>query len=120
MTNQYEPQVHRKHENGNGGSTLAGFLIGGLLGAGAMLLLAPKSGKETRAELQQKALELREKTVGTVQETYTTAKSKAEQVTAEARGKAEELKQRGKEIAVEQLDRVSIAAENGKKALSNS
>jgi gas vesicle protein len=121
MTDQYDPKVNRKYESrNNASSTLAGLVIGALAGAGAMLLLAPKSGKETREDIRQRALELREQTVGTVQEKVTSARAKAEQVTAEARDKAAELKQRGKEIAVEQLDRVSTAAENGKKALTNS
>ena len=39
---------------------LAGLLIGGLAGAMAMLFLAPQSGKETRAKMQQLSYELRE------------------------------------------------------------
>ena len=34
-----------------GGSTFSAFLWGALLGAGAMLLFAPRSGRETRQEL---------------------------------------------------------------------
>ena len=34
-----------------GGSTISAFLWGALLGAGAMLLFAPRSGRETRQEL---------------------------------------------------------------------
>ncbi len=47
--------------NGNGGSFISGFLIGGLVGAIVGILLAPKSGSETRADLleQSEALRLR-------------------------------------------------------------
>jgi gas vesicle protein len=41
-----------------GGALLAGLMIGGLVGAGTMLLLAPQSGKRTRQEIQQGALDL--------------------------------------------------------------
>ncbi len=37
------------------GSGLGAFVIGALLGAGAALLLAPKSGEETQAELKAQA-----------------------------------------------------------------
>ena len=37
---------------------LTGLLIGGLAGFGAMLLLAPQSGKKTRAQIKQKRTEL--------------------------------------------------------------
>jgi len=36
------------------GGLLAGLLIGGLAGAGVMLLLTPQSGKKTRVKIQQK------------------------------------------------------------------
>ncbi|HEY2981536.1 MAG TPA: YtxH domain-containing protein [Anaerolineales bacterium] len=110
------------HRNGNRGSAtpvVAGFVIGGLVGATTMLLLAPQAGKKTREELQKGAFDLRDRTKATVKDTVTQARSKAEQLTAEARGKAEEYKQKGKDIAVEQLDRIQTAAESGKKALKN-
>jgi gas vesicle protein len=48
--------------NGNGpddsGGLLAGLLIGALAGFGAMLLLAPRSGRNTRARIMQKSTEL--------------------------------------------------------------
>jgi gas vesicle protein len=42
----------------NSTGLLAGLLIGGLAGAGAMMLLAPQSGKKTRAQIVQKSTEL--------------------------------------------------------------
>ncbi|HEY3311713.1 MAG TPA: YtxH domain-containing protein [Anaerolineales bacterium] len=48
--------------NGNGlndsGGLLTGLLIGALAGFGAMLLLAPRSGKNTRTRIMQKSTEL--------------------------------------------------------------
>jgi len=50
----YENQEYKRHA-GNILDVLVGMLFGGLAGALTMLLLAPQSGKDTRAELQKKA-----------------------------------------------------------------
>lgn len=49
-------------EDGNAsdiGAFLAGFVIGGLVGAATALVLAPQSGAETRAQIAAKGEELR-------------------------------------------------------------
>jgi hypothetical protein len=51
------------------GAFFAGFVIGGLVGAAAALVLAPQSGEETRAQIRQKGIELRDQTVETAEET---------------------------------------------------
>jgi gas vesicle protein len=38
----------------------AGFVIGGLVGAGLALLLAPQSGEETRSQIKDKSFELKD------------------------------------------------------------
>jgi gas vesicle protein len=40
------------------GAFVAGFLIGGLVGAATALLLAPQSGEETRAAIRDRSIEL--------------------------------------------------------------
>jgi gas vesicle protein len=49
------------HDSGNSdiGAFLAGFVIGGLVGAATALVLAPQSGEETRAQLASRSEELR-------------------------------------------------------------
>jgi gas vesicle protein len=42
------------------------FLIGGLVGAGIMLLLAPKSGKEIRRDIGDLAADTRERLTSTI------------------------------------------------------
>jgi gas vesicle protein len=42
----------------NNGDLLVGFIVGGLIGAALGILFAPKSGKETREDIKQKADEL--------------------------------------------------------------
>lgn len=57
----------RENDNGNGNghgamtSLLVGAVIGAAIGAGVALLYAPRSGKETRKLLSQKAQGIKEK-----------------------------------------------------------
>ena len=48
-------------------SLLVPFLIGGLVGAGAALLLAPKSGKELRKDIKDIAVDTRDKVTQTIE-----------------------------------------------------
>ena len=107
--------------NGTSGAPLlAGLMIGGLVGAGTMLLLAPQSGRRTREEVQEGARDLRDRTSDTVMGAVSEARSRADQLASDVRGKAGQLQTQGKEIAIEQLDRVASAAQAQKKALQNS
>lgn len=74
---------------------LAGLLIGGLAGAVAMLLLAPESGKKTRAKLQRQSHKLRGQTAETVDDAVAQARGTAHQITHDVRKQAEKLEQRG-------------------------
>jgi len=122
--NKMNPQNEELERNGrerrNGGSGLAGFLLGGLLGAGAMLFLAPQPGKKTREELRDGAFQLRDRTSGVVKEKVAQVKTRAQQVTEGAREKVVGLRDQSREVIAEQLDRVSTAAEAGKKAIKGS
>jgi gas vesicle protein len=96
---------------------LTGIVVGGLIGATAMLLLSPRSGEEIRAEIKDKAMDLRDRTTETVKDTVSQVVSKAGQLKGGIRGRSEDLKQRGQDALIEQLDRVSEAVEAAKKAL---
>lgn len=119
MKNDNHEEAPHKDHGGNASSAVAGLLIGGLAGAGAALLLAPQSGKETREQIQQKTIELRDRTAETVEGAVSQVKSKTHQITANLHGKAEELQHQGQEMIAEQLDRVATAAEAGKVALTH-
>jgi gas vesicle protein len=88
-------------------------LIGALAGAVTMLLLAPQSGKDTRKQIQEKGIELRDRTTEVVQDTMAQVRSKANKITMD-------VKNYGQEVAIEQLDHVSEAAQAGKKAIQSS
>ncbi|NQU31541.1 MAG: YtxH domain-containing protein [Anaerolineae bacterium] len=99
---------------------VVGMLIGGLAGAVAMLLLAPRSGKDTRVQIQEKGFELRDRTNEIMEDTLAQVRSSMDKISRDGREKFNELKQQGQELAVEQLDHVSEAAKAGKKALKSS
>jgi len=96
---------------------LIGMLIGGLAGAIAMLLFAPQSGKQTRDQIEEKTVELRDQTTKNVKKAVGQVRSETNRITAEVREKAGELKQLGQDKLVEQMDRVSAALETGKTAV---
>lgn len=95
-----------KYDNGNNqvGGFLAGLLVGGLSGATAMLLLAPQSGKKTRAKIQQKGTEVHDQVVKSVEEATAQVRAKAHQVTHDVQTQAEDLQQRGQDVIDEQRD----------------
>ena len=65
--------------SGDLGSFLAGFMIGGLIGAGVALLMAPQSGEETRAYIKDKSIELRDQAVDAAGDVQTRATDLAQQ-----------------------------------------
>lgn len=109
----HENQEYKYHTNNNILSVLGGMLVGSLAGAVTMLLLAPQSGKDTRKQIQEKGIELRDRTTELVGDTMTQVRSQANKITVG-------LKDRGQELAVKQLDQVSEAAQAGKKAIQSS
>jgi len=113
-----ENQEYKYHTNPL--NVVVGILIGGLAGAVTMLLLAPQSGKETRNQLQQKSIELRDRTSEIVEDTMAQIRSRVDKISHDGRAKIKELKQHCQELAAEQLDHVSEAAQAEKKALQGS
>lgn len=96
---------------------LTGIVVGGLIGATAMMLLAPRSGEELRAEIKDKAMDLRDRTTGGVKDRVSQVVSKAEHLTGNIRGRSGDFKQQGQDVLIEQLDRVSEAVEAAKKVI---
>jgi gas vesicle protein len=96
---------------------LAGLLVGGLAGAVAMLLLAPKSGKDTRRQIKDESILLYDQTTDSIEDTVAQVRSKLNDLTSDGRDKIKEIKQHGQKLAIEQLDNVSKATKAGKKAI---
>jgi gas vesicle protein len=117
MINEYKKPEYRESSVF---SVLVGMLIGGLAGAVTMLLLAPQSGEDTRIRIQEKGIELRDRTTEIVEDVMAQVRLDKNKLTIEGRQKAKELLQQGQALVVEQLDRVSEAAKAGKKAIQSS
>ena len=98
-------------------NVLIGLLIGGMAGALTMLLLAPQSGKRTRAQIQKQTIQLRDQTTKNIKKAFTQVRSETGKLTSKVQDKAGELKQLGQDKLVEQLDRVSTALDAGKTAI---
>jgi gas vesicle protein len=83
------------------GSRISYFLVGLGIGAVVGILFAPKSGEETREFLSKKAEE---------------GKDYAQQKARELRERAEDLVERGKQVASKQKDSLSAAVDAGRDA----
>ena len=116
-TNNYQ---YESAQTGNGAKHIVtGILVGGIIGATAMLFLAPRSGEEMRADVVDKAMELKDRTAETVKDTMSQVKSKTGSLKGDVTGKAQDLKSRGQDLLVEQLDRASEAVAAAKKAIEH-
>ena len=98
-------------------SFLLGLLLGGVTGALAMLLLAPQSGKETRGQIRQQGIELRDQTVKSVEGAMTQARGKARQITDDVREQAGELQQRGQDLLADQRGHLSRSLKDAGQAV---
>jgi gas vesicle protein len=78
------------------GSFLAGFVIGGLVGAAAALILAPQSGSETRSQISGKGHELREAGEQTFHEAVETVDDYAHRAGEYATDLGDEIEQRAR------------------------
>jgi len=92
-----------QQENGGFGAStvLLSFFIGGIVGAGVALLVAPKAGKETREKIKELMEEAKDKADGYVEQMRETAASVVE---------------KGKELIEEQKAVIATAVEAGKEA----
>lgn len=100
-------------DNRDFGAFFAGLVIGGLVGAAAALLSAPKSGEETRTLIKEKGIELRDRAVEVSQDArhkaevaLEEARTKADDALVDLRVKAEDLARMTKERAVELQQKV--------------
>ncbi|MBF0506594.1 MAG: YtxH domain-containing protein [Nitrospirae bacterium] len=88
-------------EGFSSGSVLLSFLLGGMVGAGLALLLAPQSGPETRKKILDIADDVKER---------------AEQYLADAKDKVTTTVEKGKSFVDEKKSLIAAAFEAGKEA----
>jgi len=109
--------IQRAYNLNNAKNVFIGLVIGGLAGAAAMLLFAPQSGKQTRDQIQLKSDQLRDQTTDMAKSALAQVRFNTHEITAGVQEKAGQLKQRGQDQLVKQLDRASAALDDGKKAI---
>jgi gas vesicle protein len=112
-----ENNIEEPTYGNNSKNFLLGFLLGSLAGAVTMLLFAPQSGKQTRAQIEQESIQLRDRTTKNIGKVFKQVRSETNRITAEVQEKAEELKQLGQDKLVKQLDRMSAALDTEKPAV---
>jgi gas vesicle protein len=84
-------------KNGHGMlGVVAAFAVGAMLGAGVALLLAPRSGKETREMLGKKARDLKDAAADAIDQ--------GKHLAGEVKHRAREVIDKGKEAAREIAD----------------
>jgi gas vesicle protein len=93
-------------------SFFTGFFIGALLGGAAALLFAPQSGEETRTQLRDKGIELKDK----AEATYADAMKKLEASTEELRKKTEELSVKVDDLIAQGREEFAKVAKKGTEA----
>jgi gas vesicle protein len=95
-------EMEQSHEEGfSASSVILAFLLGGLVGVGVSLLLAPKSGRETREELQDFTSD---------------AKEAAEDYIDQVKMKVTSSVGRGKDFFQEKKSIITTAVDAGKEA----
>jgi gas vesicle protein len=92
-----------RHEEGgfSAGSVLLSFLLGGMVGAGLALLLAPQSGVETRKRIREFTDDVREK---------------AAEYVGQTKEKVVSAVEKGKHLVEEKKSALTAAFEAGKEA----
>lgn len=92
-----------RHEEGgfSAGSVLLSFLLGGMVGAGLALLLAPQSGVETRKRIREFTDDVREK---------------ATEYVGQTKEKVVSTVEKGKHLVEEKKTALTAAFEAGKEA----
>lgn len=96
---------------------IAGMLFGGLAGAGAMLLMAPLSGKHLRTQLQLKGNDIQAQANEDLEEAMDQTRLTANHMTSDIRQKAKKIKRSGKEMLKEQKEHLSAVIDAGKAVL---
>lgn len=91
----------RENDGHSTGTVFLSFLLGGIVGAGLAMLLAPQSGRETRKRIKEFADDMREKAEDYVEDIKKGVTSTVEE---------------GKDFYEEKKSAITTAVEAGKKA----
>lgn len=96
---------------------LAAILFGSLVGAGAMMLYAPRSGKETRKQINKSTRELRDKAVGGVRQAVKNTASRSRKIGRNTKKRVNSLQEQGREQIADRLGKVASGVKAAQKAI---
>jgi gas vesicle protein len=102
-----------------GGSGLGPFIVGALLGAGAALLLAPRSGAETQQDIKERALRFRDAAEDRVKEAQKQIEDRMDQARVELMARVDAVRDAvdsGREAAREARGELEEKLERSKAA----
>ena len=90
LINQRKERERRQKNIDNAKKLAAGSVVGVIAG----ILLAPKSGKETRKDIADKAIETKDAAKNTIKESANTIKEVKEKISEDVKNKIDEFKDR--------------------------
>ncbi len=79
-------------------SVLSAFVIGGLIGAGIALLMAPQSGEKTRGLIMSKGSDLRDKALGTAEDTRDRASKAINNISKQTKDRVSTMRDRTRDM----------------------
>ncbi|MEZ4592279.1 MAG: YtxH domain-containing protein [Chloroflexota bacterium] len=100
------------------GAFLAGFVIGGLVGAATAIILAPQSGQETRSQLANKSNELLQTGSSRVQQVRETAGTYSQEYLDKAGSALTSTRQQVKDVGGRVQEQARIVLDKGKEQAS--
>lgn len=104
--------MRHEEEGFSSGSVLLAFLLGGMVGAGLALLLAPQSGPEIRRKIKEFAEDVKEKASDYV----SNAKDKTVDYASHAKERVASTVEKAKGMYEEKKSAIAAAVEAGKEA----
>ena len=100
------------------GAFLAGFVIGGLVGAATAIILAPQSGQETRSQLANKSNELLQSGGARVQQVRESAGSFSQEYLDKAGSALTNTRQQVQDVGGRVQEQARIVLDKGKEQAS--
>lgn len=97
-------------------SLIAAFAVGGLVGAGIALLMAPQSGQETRSQIRDKGIAIKDKAVGTAEETKARAEKAIDDLANQTKDRVASMTHQGKEMIENEKAQLQEKIKNAKES----
>ncbi len=79
-------------------SVLSAFVIGGLVGAGIALLMAPQSGQKTRKMIASKSSDIKDKALGTAEDTRDRASKAINDLSKQTKDRVSTMRDRAQDM----------------------